>query len=344
MDMRTPMNLQAFDPGAQPGILLVDDDVVTIRALSQALQGLGCLHFAKGGHEALRLARTEAIDLILLDAEMPLMNGFQVCEALKADPALARIPVIFVTSHADQDVEQAGMAMGAADFIAKPIRPVIVAARVATQLRLKQAADQLREQALSDAVTGLPNRRAFDEALAREWGRSRRSSESLSVVMIAIDGFKAYNAEHGRRRGDEALIQLTRILSDSLKRPADQAARYSGATFAVMLPCTGRAGADEVVRRILGLVASPDGGLADAGSSRALTLAIGFSSYDEQCDNWISDGRQTRQSQPSAVCAADIVEAASLALVEAKQAHAGDGRYVSVYRALVERISDQPLD
>ena len=343
------MKIQTVSPGGPPGILLVDDDVVTIRALSKALQGMGCIHFAKGGHEALRLARTEAIDLILLDAEMPLMDGFQVCEILKADPVLAHIPIIFVTSHTDEDVEQAGMAIGAADFIAKPIRPIIVAARVATQLRLKQAADQLRELALSDPITGLPNRRAFEDALAREWGRSRRSSEPLSVVMVAIDGFKAYNAEHGRRRGDESLVDLSRILSDCLKRPADVATRYSGATFAVLLPATGRAGASEVVRRIVAHVGQHDGSSAQAGSRPALAVAIGFSSYDEQCDNWVSDGRQTRQSQPAApaaptaVCAADIVEAASLALVEAKQANAQDGRYVSVYRALVERMSDQPL-
>jgi diguanylate cyclase (GGDEF)-like protein len=342
MQALTAAAQEAGTAGTRPGILLVDDDVVTIRALSLALQDQGHIHFAKGGHEALRLARTEAIDLILLDAEMPLMNGFQVCQALKADPALAHIPIIFVTSHADQDVEQAGMTLGAADFIAKPIRPVIVAARVATQLRLKRAADQLRELALSDSITGLPNRRAFDDALAREWGRSRRCSEPLSVVMVGIEGFKAYNASHGRRRGDDCLVHLAQVLVDSLKRPADLATRYSGATFALMLPCTDRVGAGEVIRRILGRMASADPDGAEPAGRPAMAVAIGFSSYDEQCDNWISDGRQTRQSLPASVCAADIVEAASLAVAEAKQAHAVAGHFVSVYRALVERISDQP--
>jgi diguanylate cyclase (GGDEF)-like protein len=327
---------------AQPGILLVDDDVVSIRALSKALQGMGSIHFAKGGHEALRLAHSEAIDLILLDAEMPLMNGFQVCEALKADPGLAHIPVIFVTSHAEQDIEQAGMAMGAADFIAKPIRPVIVAARVATQIRLKRAADDLRQLALSDSLTGLANHRAFNDALAREWGSSRRRSEPLSVLMVGIDDFKGFNDEHGRRRGDERLVSLSRALGDCLKRPDDLAARYSGATFAVILPCTGRNGATEVARRILKRAALPDGDLAGHDGRPAVCVSIGFSSYDEQCDNWVSDGRQTRESEPAVVCETDIVEAASLALHEAKQSSSHDGRYVSVYRALVERISDLP--
>jgi diguanylate cyclase (GGDEF)-like protein len=327
-----------------PGILLVDDDVVTIRALSKVLQGMGSLYFAKGGHEALRLAKTEAIDLILLDAEMPLMNGFQVCEALKADPALAHIPVIFVTSHNGQDVEQAGMAIGAADFIGKPIRPVIVAARVASQLRLKQATDDLRELALSDSITGLSNRRAFDDALAREWGRSRRCSESLSVLMVGINDFRAYNASQGRRRGDDYLISMTRVLTGCLRRPADLASRYSGATFAVMLPCTSRAGAVEVVQRILEEMAGLDRPSSAPDGGRGLTISVGFSSFDEMCDNWVSDGRQTRQGSPAVVCATDIVEAASLALSEAKRSDLDHERYVSVYRALVERISDLPAD
>lgn len=328
---------------AQPAILLVDDDVSTIRALSKALEGMGSLHFAKGGHEALRVARSEPIDLILLDAEMPLMSGFQVCEALKADPDLEHIPVIFVTSHAEQDIEQAGMAMGAADFIAKPIRPVIVAARAATQLRLKRAADELRELALSDSLTGLPNRRAFEAALAREWGRSHRRSEPLSVMLIDVDHFKSYNAHHGRRRGDECLADVARAVTSSLKRPADVAARYGGGSFAVMLPSTDRAGALEVGRRILRQVASlciPHDG---PGAGSTVSVSIGVSSYDEDCDSWVSDGRNTRQSDPLIVCATDLVEAASLALAQSKESGPADESFVSIYRAVAERLADQPL-
>jgi hypothetical protein len=98
-----------------------------------------------------------------------------------------------------------------------------------------------------------------------------------------------------------------------------------------------------VVRRILAQVASAGGPLGEPGRRPAVSVYIGFSSYDEQCDSWLSDGRHTRASQPAAVCAADIVEAASLAVDEAKHQHAEDGCYVSVYRALVERISDSPL-
>ena len=328
---------------AQPGILLVDDDVSTIHALSKALQGMGSLHFAKGGHEALRLARSEPIDLILLDAEMPLMSGFQVCEALKADPELAHIPVIFVTSHAEQDIEQAGLALGAADFIGKPIRPVIVAARAATQIRLKRAADELRELAQSDSLTSLFNRRAFDDALAREWGRSHRRSEPLSVMLVDVDHFKANNAYHGRRRGDDCLVSLAQALTGSVKRPADLVARYGGGSFAVMLPLTARVGALEVGRRALRQVTGLCIAHGAPGAGSAVTVSIGVSSYDEECDNWVSDGRDTRRGEPVSVCATDLVEAASLALAETKRAGRADESFVSIYRAVAERMADQPM-
>jgi len=327
----------------QPGILLVDDDVLTIRALSKALQGLGGLHFAMGGDDSMRVARHDTVRLILLDAEMPLMSGIQICEELKADPELAHIPIIFVTSQVEQDIKQAGMGLGAANFIAKPIRPVIVAARAAMQIRLERADDELRDLALSDSLTGLANRRAFDVDLAREWGRSHRRSEPMSVMLVDIDDFKAYNAFHGRRRGDECLVSVAQALTSSLKRPADLAARHGGGSFSVMLPSTGRAGAMEVGRRILRQVAGLCIPHEAAAAGPSLTVSIGVSSYDEECDNWVSDGRNTRQSEPVTVCASDLVEAASLALEEVRRSgRAGEG-FVSVYRAVAERMADQPL-
>jgi GGDEF domain-containing protein len=161
--------------------------------------------------------------------------------------------------------------------------------------------------------------------------------------MVGVDDLRGYNADRGRRRGDEYLLGLTRALGLSLKRPADMACRYTGSTFAVMLPCTNRGGANEVVQRILKTASHLD---KLHGSSTGLPLAavsVGYSSFDELCDNWVSDGRQTRESAPSVVCAADLVEAASLALGEARRSDTEVERYVSVYRAMLERISDQPV-
>jgi CheY-like chemotaxis protein len=123
---------------SQPRVLIVDDEKTNVIMLSQALQGEYVITTAKDGHEALNAARaTPRPDLILLDVMMPAPNGFSVCQELKASPATADIPVIFVTSMTDNINEQVGLQLGAVDYINKPISPPIVRARVALHLRLK---------------------------------------------------------------------------------------------------------------------------------------------------------------------------------------------------------------
>ena len=177
----------------------------TIQLLGRILSELGNLRFATSGEDALRLARESAPDLILLDAEMPGMSGFEVCEALKADPALADVPVIFVTSHSEPAFEVSGFELGAADFIAKPVSAPLVLARVKTQLRVKRMADELRRIATIDVLTGVANRRRFDESLEREWRRARRSGDPLALLMIDVDHFKLFNDRYGHPAGDACL-------------------------------------------------------------------------------------------------------------------------------------------
>lgn len=153
--------------------------------LGKILASVGDLRFANQGKVTLERVRAQPPDLILLDVEMPDMSGFQVCEALKADPALADIPVIFVTAHSDASFEVAGFAIGAVDFIAKPVSAPLVQARVQTQLRLKRITDELRRFLLVDALTGVGNRRRFEDVLDREWRRTHRSAEPLSLVLTA---------------------------------------------------------------------------------------------------------------------------------------------------------------
>lgn len=141
-------------PGVEPApdILIVDDDPGMVQTLARVIRPLGRLRFATQGVDALRLMAEAPPDLVLLDAQMPGMSGFEVLEAIKRDPRLADIPVIFVTSQAEAQFEQTGLEKGAADFIAKPIRPAIVQARVRTQLRLKQANDALKKVAATDRL------------------------------------------------------------------------------------------------------------------------------------------------------------------------------------------------
>jgi PleD family two-component response regulator len=217
-------------------ILLVDDDLGTIKLMSHMLTGIAEVQFATGGEDALSLIRDSPPALILLDAQMPGMTGFQVCETLKADVALAQIPVIFVTSRNEPAFEVAGFELGAVDFITKPVSPPLLVARVKTQLRLKQLSDELRHMATIDGLTNVANRRHFDDALNSEWMRLRRSGDPVSLLLIDVDHFKLFNDRYGHPAGDVCLQLVARALTQACLRPADLVARYGGEEFILLLP------------------------------------------------------------------------------------------------------------
>jgi PleD family two-component response regulator len=161
--------------------------------MSRILAGVGQLRFATNGSDALRLAHGVPPDLLILDAEMPGMSGFDLLKILKSDPLLVDVPVIFVTSHDESGFEVSALELGAADFIAKPFRPSPVLARVRTHLRIKHMADELRHTAGTDGLTEVANRRQFDDSLEREWLRAWRTGRPLALLMIDVDHFKLFN-------------------------------------------------------------------------------------------------------------------------------------------------------
>ena len=227
----------------RPRLLVVDDQRVNIQALYQAFQADHKVSMATSGEQALALCLSQLPDLVLLDVVMPGMNGFEVCRRLKADEATRDIPVIFVTAHSDEEAETRGLDVGAVDFISKPINPRIVRARVKTHLTMKRQADLLRDMVYIDGLTGVCNRRYFDEYLARECGRANRVGSSLSVALVDVDLFKRYNDHYGHQAGDECLRRVAVAMKSSLKRPGDICARYGGEEFALVLPDTDAAGA-----------------------------------------------------------------------------------------------------
>jgi len=262
-------------------ILLVDDDPGAIQLIGRILMGEGAVRFATNGADALRLARASVPDLILLDAEMPNMSGFEVCAALKADPTLVDVPVVFVTSHRDQSFEVAGFAAGAVDFIAKPVNPQLVVVRVRSQLRVKCMADELRRSATVDVLTGIANRRRLDETLEREWLRSRRSREPLALVLVDVDYFKLYNDRYGHPAGDVCLHQVAQALTGACLRPGDLVARYGGEEFALVLPQTPLLGAEFVARRILDAVETLGIPHESSTVARHVTVSAGVACYDQ---------------------------------------------------------------
>jgi diguanylate cyclase (GGDEF)-like protein len=326
----TPEN--SAKPTAIADILLVDDDPDAIQLVGRILAGVGKLRFATNGPDALRLARDSAPDLILLDAEMPGMSGFELLRKLKAEALLADVPVIFITSHTEAGFEVSALDMGAADFIAKPLKSSRVLARVKTQLRLKQATDELHRTATTDVLTGIANRRQFDESLEREWVRTQRSGDPLSLLMIDVDHFKLYNDLYGHPRGDVCLQHVSQALVGACKRRADLVARYGGEEFMILLPQTPRQGAKFMAQHVLESVAGFGIFHEDSATTHFVTVSVGIACYDEASACWVTPSLQSREPTTLRCNAADLRLAADKALYAAKRS----GRAQAQFRDIAD--------
>lgn len=215
-------------------ILIVDDERLNRATLAELLQSHYQILLAKNGAMALEIARNESknLALVLLDVTMPGMNGYEVLQHLRADPSTAHVPVIYITGQSDEAAEEYGLRLGAADYVSKPIRPAVLLARVRNQVDLFLQKRELKRLALADGLTGLANRRHFDDALDNAYRRCKRSGEHLGVAMIDIDHFKQFNDHYGHLQGDDALRTVARTMQQFAQRAGDLAARYGGEEFA----------------------------------------------------------------------------------------------------------------
>ena len=261
---------------AKPKILVVDDLTSNVELLDLVLGDEYEILVALDGPEALKTALADTPDLILLDVVMPGMTGLEVCVQLKKDARTADIPVIFITSLNLEMDEELGLSLGAIDFISKPFSPPVVRARVKNHIKLKRQGDILRDFSFMDGLTGVANRRRFDQFLDREWRRGIRSGLPLSVIMMDIDYFKAYNDAAGHLAGDNCLRKLAQGLAGIVQRPGDLVARYGGEEFIYVLSETKTSGAHKVAGRIQAMVA--DLALAHPRSplSPLVTLSMGL--------------------------------------------------------------------
>lgn len=263
-----------------PKLLIIDDQPSSLHALAQTLRDDYTLLIASNGADALDVARAHPPDLILLDVVMPDMSGLEVCRALKADPELANIPVIFVTTQGEAEDEAAGLDIGAIDYISKPFNPPIVRARVRNHLELKRQRDLLQRIAMVDGLTGVANRRAFDQTLEQEWRRTLRTRTPLSMILVDVDHFKAYNDAYGHQKGDDCLRDVAQTIESVMGRSGDMVARYGGEEFACLLSATGLNGAATVAERIRQSIEAL--AIPHCGSTvlPVVTLSVGVSCYD----------------------------------------------------------------
>lgn len=323
-------------------ILLVDDDRTAVTMLGRLLSEFGRLRFATSGPDALKLALESVPDLVVLDIEMPGMDGFEVCKAMKAIPVLAEVPIIFLTSREGTEQEVTGLSLGAVDFITKPPSPALVKARVRTHLRLKHMTDELRRAATIDGLTGVPNRRQFDERLTREWLRAQRMRLPLALLMIDIDCFKQYNDHYGHQAGDQCLRSVAQAVMRCARRPGDLVARYGGEEFALLLPETDARGARTLAEQLLCEVAALHIPHARSPVAAHVTISVGAAACDETCLNWMAGRSEPRATQNDArPPGAALVTAADRALYAAKQSGRGRACFALIDTASNE-FSPQP--
>jgi diguanylate cyclase (GGDEF)-like protein len=266
--------------GRRARLLVVDDEPVFVKLIHQLFSAEHEVFMATSGEEALRIYGRSAPDLILLDVMMPGMDGLELCRQLKQLPDARAIPVIFVTGHESLDEETACWNAGGVDFVNKPFNPLTLRNRVNVHLALKFQADRLREMAFVDGLTGIANRRQFEERLGQEYRRSRRNGTSLALLMIDVDFFKPYNDRYGHQAGDECLRQVAALLRANMNRPGDLAARYGGEEFAFLLPETDAKGARVIAERLVETVRQLNLEHLDSSVAAVLTVSIGAAVLD----------------------------------------------------------------
>ncbi|EIC22279.1 diguanylate cyclase domain-containing protein [Thiorhodovibrio frisius] len=260
----------------RPRVLIVDDEAIAIRVLHAALEGIGDLRFATSGKEALQRMDRDPFDLVLLDAKMPEMDGFEVCRVMQREHP--EIPVIFVTAAMDCDSELLALEVGASDFLSKPINPPLVRARVGLHLKLKAQKDRLLRLSNRDPLTDLANRRALGLRLSQEWRRAGRQQQPLGLVMADIDYFKAYNDHYGHVRGDACLRKVAQRLAATVTRAGDMVARYGGEEFAILLPGSSLADTVALAEKSAAAVRALTILHEYSGAAPYITLSIGATS------------------------------------------------------------------
>lgn len=267
-------------------ILIVDAEQNVLTALAQFLadEGYTDIHCVKSGTEALAFlglnSKTKElipVDLILLDISLGDVDGKQICKRIKGESAYKYVPIILITGLEQMTAVGEFFNCGAVDYILKPPNNLDLLARIRVHLRLKIELDhrlqrelELLEEARElrsanillseitylDGLTNIKNRRYFDEMYCREWRRARRQSEAISLLMVDIDYFKAFNDSQGHQAGDRFLQQVAAALDGAVHRSTDFVARYGGEEFAVVLPNTDSAGALVVAEKMRQAVAA----------------------------------------------------------------------------------------
>jgi len=254
-------------------VLLVDDQPIIAEGIRRMLADENDIvfHYCENPDEAIKMATDVNATVILQDLVMPDIDGMTLVRFFRANTETGNIPIIVLSSKDDAQIKSDAFTNGASDYLVKLPDRIELLARIrahsrsysvqlerdAAFLALREAQKQLEDsnrklQALSslDGLTGIANRRHFDEEFDKEWRRTMRSKSTLSVIMIDIDYFKPYNDNYGHQAGDDCLRLVAKTLQETIVRPADTIARYGGEEFVAILPDTNAEGATIVAEHL----------------------------------------------------------------------------------------------
>ena len=251
-------------------VLLVDDQPMIAEVVRRALAAEEIdFHYCQNPGEAIPMATDLEPTIILQDLVMPEIDGLTMVKFYRTNPATAQVPIIMLSTKEEPEIKSKAFKLGANDYLVKLPDKIELIARIRyhsqayinqkqrdeafkalkmSQQRLAQANKILQRLSSMDGLTGISNRRRFDQLLKKEWQRAIRHSSSISVIMLDIDFFKLYNDTYGHQKGDDCLKQVADILDNSIHRETDMVARYGGEEFVAILPETGVKGALEVAR------------------------------------------------------------------------------------------------
>ncbi|MDD5056240.1 MAG: diguanylate cyclase [Sideroxydans sp.] len=253
-------------------VLVVDDSKVVTKVLTNYLASMGITHplLASTGKQAIELFKSERPDIVLLDVQLPDIDGFDVSKAIrKLEGKGEWSAIIFLTSMANDADLARGIEAGGDDYLTKPIAQVVLHAKIRAMQRLVEmqrqlvsakhkldlANTKLKRISTTDALTGIANRRAFDEFSELEWRRCMRKEKPMALVMLDIDYFKLFNDKYGHQAGDDCLKLVAGKIAKATPRAADLCVRFGGEEFMVVLSETDLEGAQCMAERVRQMVA-----------------------------------------------------------------------------------------
>lgn len=277
-------------------IIIIDDSIPFKIALKAMLEeagysGIQLFDNIGGAIQYFQSEKCTDIKLILLDIQMPEINGIEAAKIIKANDYTKDIQIIMVTAQDEEENIEKAFEAGAIDYISKPIKKYELRARIKSvlnlveerekriekELELQEANRKLQQIAITDGLTQIYNRRYFNENLEKVWRSSIRKKNYVSLIMCDIDYFKKYNDYYGHQGGDNVLKKVAKTIKNSINRPMDFAARYGGEEFVILLPDTISNGALQIANTILHSIRELELEHKKSEVSDIITISIGVS-------------------------------------------------------------------